>query len=145
MAMRQQTIDRVGGWLSLACAMHCAVGPALLLLAGLGVPVASEFAAVEDSRVELGFSIAAVLFVALSVMLSARSRTLSARALAGFAGGLVLIVGSRLIPGPAWLEHLVLISGALILAATHRQSLRGLREGACCATPSAPAPAALLP
>jgi MFS family permease len=147
MATRQQTIDRLGGWLSLACALHCALGPALLLLAGLGAPVAKELELLEDGRVELGFAIAALLFVSLSVALRLRDPGTEGRRpmFAGFAAGLVLIFGSRVVPGPDWLEHLLLISGALILATTHRRSLRAAREALCCADPAAPAPAALLP
>lgn len=143
MATPHQTIDRVGGWLSLVCAIHCAVVPAVVLLAALGLPVASELTLFDEGVFELGFSIAAVILVAVSVL--GWRGGVDRRPLAlGFALGLSLIVGARLTPGPEWVSHLVLVAGASTLALTHRRSLRAARS--CCAEPSrTAASAALLP
>ncbi len=130
-----QIIDRVGGLLSLACAIHCAVVPVVVLLAALGVPIAGELAVFDDGRLELGFSLAAVVFVGISVGLGWRGGVERRPMLVGFAVGLALIAGSRLAPGPEWIAHLILIGGALLLALTHRRSLGAAR--ACCEEPSA--------
>lgn len=146
MSTPHQNIDRVGGLLSLVCAIHCAAVPVLVVAAALGMPVADQLLALEDERVELGFSLAAVVFVTISVGLGWRQAKRGPM-LAGFAVGLALLVGSRLVPGPEWVAHLALVAGALTLALTHRRSFQagasGLRGDACC--DDAPAPAALLP
>jgi hypothetical protein len=125
MATPHQTVDRIGGWLSLACAIHCAVVPVAVLLAGLGLPVLGSLSLFDDGRFELGFSLAAVVLVALSVGFGVRSGTLRTgrSMMIGFAIGLALIGGSHLTPGPEWLSHLVLVAGALTVAYTHRRSL----------------------
>lgn len=145
MATPQETTDRIGGWLSLACAIHCAVVPILVLLAGLGAPVAGDLALFHDARVELIFSIAALVFVAGNVALNWREASGRRTMFIGFAIGLALILGSRVTPGPDWLAHVVIASGALIVALTHRQSLRSHRSPDCCPEPASPASAPLLP
>jgi hypothetical protein len=140
MATPHQTIDRVGGWLSLVCALHCAVVPVVVLLAALGVPVASELAVFDDGRFELGFSVAAVIFVAVSLGLGQRGAVDRRPMLGGFALGLSLIAGSHVCPGPDWLAHLVLVAGASIVALTHHRSFRAHRPSS-----PPPVPAALLP
>jgi hypothetical protein len=144
MASPHQSIDRVGGWLSVICAVHCAVIPVAVLLAALGVPVAAELAVFDDGRFELGFSLIAVVMVAVSLGLGTRGAKVDRRPTRlGFGLGLGLIAGSRVAPGPEWLAHLVLVAGALLLAYTHRRSLQAAR--ACCAGPVTQASAALLP
>lgn len=145
MATPQETTDRVGGWLSLACAIHCAVVPVLVLLAGLGAPIAGDLALFHDARVEIGFSIAAVVFVAVNIALSWRDASGRRTMFMGFGIGLALILGSRVTPGPDWLAHVVIATGALIVALTHRQSLRSQRNPDCCSEPASPASAPLLP
>jgi hypothetical protein len=137
---KNHTIDRVGGWLSLICAIHCAVIPVLVLLAGLGAPVVDELAGFDDERLEIGFSVAAAVFVVASVGLGWRHGAIRRSLLIGFGVGLALLAAARLTPDPEWLAHLLLIGGALTLAYTHRQSLRS-RAGC----PEPPTPAALLP
>ncbi|HLT38039.1 MAG TPA: MerC domain-containing protein [Enhygromyxa sp.] len=139
MTTPHQTVDRVGGWLSLVCAIHCAVVPLAVLLAALGLPVIS-LGLFDDPRFELGFSIAAVILAAVSLGLGVRGGADRRPMLVGFALGLVLIVGSHLTPGPEWFSHLILVGGALTVAYTHRRSLR---SRSCCDDPGAPAP--LLP
>lgn len=145
MATPHQTVDRVGGWLSLVCALHCAVVPIAVLLAALGLPVIS-LGLFDDPRFELGFSFAAVILVAVSVGLGVRGGAERRPMVVGFALGLTLIAGSHLTPGPEWLSHLVLVAGALTVAHTHRRSLR---SRSCCDQseddPSTPASAPLLP
>ena len=143
MATPHQTIDRVGGLLSLVCALHCAVVPVVVLLAALGLPVAGELATFDDGRFELGFTLAAVVFVAVSVGLGWRGLAERRSMLLGFGIGLALLAGSRLAPGPDWLAHLILVAGASTLAFTHRRSLEAARG--CCEDKAAAASAALLP
>jgi hypothetical protein len=147
MATPHHTIDRVGSWLSLVCALHCAVVPAVVLLAALGQPVVGSLGVFDDPRFELFFSFAAVILVALSVGLGFRGGAERRPMLVGFAAGLALIGGSRLMPGPEWFAHLVLVAGALTVAYTHRRSLK---TRSCCQEPGAdhprtPASAPLLP
>lgn len=146
MATPHHTIDRVGSWLSLVCALHCAVVPVVVVLAALGFPVAGSLGLFDDPRFELGFSFAAVILVAASVGLGFRGGADRRPMLVGFAIGLALIIGSRLVPGPEWLSHSVLVVGALTVAYTHRRSLRAR---SCCddasGTASGPASAPLLP
>jgi hypothetical protein len=142
MTTPHHTVDRVGSWLSLLCAVHCAVVPAVVLLAALGFPVVGSLGLFDDPRFELGFSLAAVILVAASVGLGFRGGADRRSMLVGFAIGLVLIVGSRLLPGPEWFAHLVLVIGALTVAYTHRRSLRSRSS---CEHPSTPASAPLLP
>ncbi|HVH97291.1 MAG TPA: MerC domain-containing protein [Enhygromyxa sp.] len=129
MATPHHTVDRVGSWLSLACALHCAVVPAAVLLAALGFPVVGSLGLFDDPRFELGFSLAAVIFVAASLGLGVRGGAERRPMVVGFAIGLALLGGSRLLPGPEWFGHLVLVAGALTIAFTHRRSLR---SRSCC-------------
>jgi hypothetical protein len=130
----QQTIDRLGGLLSLVCAIHCAAAPALVVVAALGLPLADALPALEDERIELGFSLAAVVFVTVSVGLHWRHADRLAM-LARFGLGLALLLGPRLllgpglIPAPEWLAHVSIIAGALLLAWTHRRGYRGGYRG----------------
>lgn len=156
MATPHQTVDRVGGWLSLVCAIHCAVVPIAVLFAALGIPVVGSLGWFDDPRFELGFSAAAVVLVAISVGLGVRAGAERRPMLIGFAVGLALILGSHGVPGPEWLSHLILVVGALTVAYTHRRSLEGRHS---CADhqlvgaspeqpvddPAAPASAPLLP
>jgi hypothetical protein len=123
MATPHQTVDRVGGWLSLVCAIHCAVVPIAVLLTAFGVPVVGSLGWFDDPRFELGFSAAAVVLVAISVGLGVRAGAERRPMLVGFAVGLALILGSHLVPGPEWISHLILVVGALTVAHTHRRSL----------------------
>jgi hypothetical protein len=122
MATPHQTIDRVGGWLSLVCAIHCAVVPIAVLLAALGVPVFGSLGVFDDPRFELGFSAAAVILAVISVGLGVRAGANHRPMLIGFAVGLTLILGSHVAPGPKWLSHLILVVGALTVARTHHRS-----------------------
>lgn len=124
MATPHHTVDRVGSWLSLVCALHCAVVPAAVLLAALGFPVGGSLGWFDDPRFELGFSLAAVIFVATSLGLGVRAGAQWRPMVVGFAIGLALLGGSRLLPGPEWFGHLVLVAGALTVAYTHRRSMR---------------------
>lgn len=124
MATPHHTVDRVGSWLSLVCALHCAVVPAAVLLAALGLPVGGSLGWFDDPRFELGFSLAAVIFVAASLGLGVRAGAEWRPMVVGFAIGLALLGGSRLLPGPEWFGHLVLVAGALTVAYTHRRSMR---------------------
>jgi hypothetical protein len=124
MATPHHTVDRLGSWLSLACALHCAVVPGVVLLAALGFPVVGSLGLFDDHRFELGFSLAAVILVAVSVGLGFRGGADRRPMVIGFAIGLALLGGSRLLPGPEWIAHLVLVAGALTVAYTHRRSLR---------------------
>ena len=142
MATPHHTVDRVGSWLSLVCALQCAVVPAFVLLAALGVPVAGSLGIFDDPRFELVFSLAAVVFVTASVGLGFRGGADRRSMLIGLTIGLALLGGSRLLPGPEWFSHLVLVAGALTVAYTHRRSLR---SRTCCDEPSTPASAPLLP
>src|SRR5690606_4031887 len=142
MATPHQIVDRVGGWLSLVCAIHCAVVPVGVLLGALGLPMFGALELFDDSRFELVFSCAAAIFVAISLGLGVRGGADRRPMVVGFAIGLALIAGSHLSPGPEWLGHLVLVAGALTVAYTHRRSLR---SRSCCEQrsddPSAPASA----
>lgn len=142
MATPHHTVDRIGAWLSLACALHCAVVPVLVLLAALGLPAVDSLGIFSDHRFELVFSFAAVIFVAASIGLGLRGGADRRPMLIGFVIGLALIGGSRLLPGPEWFAHLVLVAGALTVAYTHRRSLR---SRSCCEDPATPASAPLLP
>ncbi|MFO7563555.1 MAG: MerC domain-containing protein [Enhygromyxa sp.] len=146
MATPHQTVDRVGGWLSLVCAIHCAVVPIAVLLAALGLPVLDAHGLFDDFRFELAFSLVAVVLVGISLGLGVRGGAERRPMVIGFSLGLVLIAGSHLTPGPEWLSHLVLVVGALTVAHTHRRSLK---SRACCDQgeddPATPASAPLLP
>lgn len=151
MATPHQTVDRVGGWLSLVCAIHCAVVPIAVLLAALGLPVVDSLGLFDDNRFEIGFSLLAVVLVAISLGLGVRSGAARRPMIIGFAIGLALIGGSHLTPGPEWLSHLILVGGALTVAHTHRRSLESRRCDDHSASehsgddPSARASAPLLP
>jgi hypothetical protein len=125
MSSPQQTIDRLGGLLSLVCAIHCAAVPVLVVVAALGLPIADGLLALEDERIELGFSLTAIVFVAVSVGLHWRHPNRSSM-LASFGLGLALLIGPRLVEAPEWIAHVAVIAGALLLAWTHR---RGYRAG----------------
>lgn len=124
MTTPHHTVDRIGSWLSLLCAVHCAVVPVVVLLAALGFPIVGSLGLFEDHRFELAFSLTAVILVAASVALGLRGSADRRPLVIGFVLGLVLLGGSRLLPGPEWIGHLVLVAGALTIAYTHRRSLR---------------------
>ena len=118
--------DRVGVVASTLCAVHCLGTSALIGVSG----VATLF---EDARIEVGFTIAAMVIAAAALVRGSRRHGAWAPGAVGVAGALSLSMARF---GPfegALLETTLSVAGGALLAAAHVMNIRALRRvHACC-------------
>ncbi len=120
------TLDRIGIVASCACAVHCAVMPALLgvlPLLGLGV--------LADERTEWTLIAVSFLIGAASLLPSYFRHHRRATPLLLFAAGLTFIVAGRIVfEDSVRLETSCVVCGALLIASSHFVNRRLCQ--ACC-------------
>lgn len=112
-----RALDRLGASLSFACAIHCALQPlllALLPLIGLGFLL--------DERLESIFLACSILLASATVISGWRHHR-QPQALPLLGAAVVLIIASRL-PGLAFAEVPLAVSGALGIMSAHLYNLR---------------------
>ena len=124
-------LDRIGVVASCACAVHCALMPALLgllPLVGLGW--------LAEERTEWILVCASSAVGVTSLLPSYLRQHRRASPSATFAGGMALIVAGRvLFEARAGVEAASVVSGAVLVASAHFLNRRLCRS--CCAAPSA--------
>ncbi len=124
--MLHDRLDRVGSWISLGCAIHCALMPLLLL----AIPAAGLGAALGEG-VEAWISAVAVTLAGFSVGWGCvRHRRF--RALWPLVAGASLLGGARWFDlEESWVELAIVVGGGLLLALSHR-----MNRQLCAACPS---------
>jgi len=130
----RQAVDRLGIASSTLCAVHCAIGPVLLVV----LPAAALV--VESPAVELAFLVATLGFGLFGIGWSGRRSHGRTEPVAYFACGAILFATGRLAaPAESLPERLLVTAGALTIIRAHLLNLRAMR--ACelrCAEPLAP-------
>lgn len=121
------TLDRLGVGISLGCAIHCVASAMLSLLPSL-LPVADISPWLE--WLEWPFLLGAAI-VGISSLGPAYRRHGELRPLALFGVGMALLLGSRLVQGPAELG--LTVTAVLTVASAHVLNLRACSLQSACA------------
>lgn len=120
-------LDRLGVGISLGCAVHCLATGLLSLVPSL---LPSETLGPWLERLEWPFFLGAAI-VGVSSLAPAYRRHGEGRPLALFGVGMALLLGSRLVHGPAELG--VTVSAVLTIATAHLFNLRACSVQHACA------------
>lgn len=123
----QERVDRAGIVISTACAVHCAVGTALVAAPGLGRLFA-------DERIEGGFAAVALLVAVCALSTGFRRHRQAGPVVLGLVGVAALGAARLVEIASRRTEVFVSIAGAGLLIGAHLWNLRTIRcSGACCA------------